>query len=67
MLLIFLIPGPRRIFTAREFVAGLEQEVRVGRSGREGWLRVRGDNGTHSGSSSGKMTQLNTKPILYIG
>ncbi|KAF4523249.1 hypothetical protein B566_EDAN006872 [Ephemera danica] len=59
--------GPRRVFTAKEFVAGVEREVEVGRAGREAWLRVLGDNGTHSGHSTGKMTQLNTRPVLLIG
>ncbi|XP_059484239.1 protein eyes shut-like, partial [Neocloeon triangulifer] len=59
--------GPRRIFTAKEFPSGSEYEVRFGRSGKEGWLSVKGDNMTHSGYSIGKMIQLNTRPFAYFG
>jgi len=48
-------------------VSGAEYEVKFGRNGKEGWLKVKGDNMTHSGQSIGKMIQLNTRPILFFG
>lgn len=61
-------PGPRRIFTPRAVfgkVGGVHM-VKFGRVGRQAWLQVDSlENVT--GSSPGRMIELNTKPTVYIG
>ncbi|XP_066907901.1 protein eyes shut isoform X2 [Halyomorpha halys] len=62
--------GPRRIFTPDPiFSQGIGKRihnVKLGRSGQEGWLQV--DNMPNvTGVSPGYLSQLNTRPIIYIG
>ncbi|CAB3370293.1 Hypothetical predicted protein [Cloeon dipterum] len=59
--------GPRRIFTTKDFGSGTVHEVRFGRNGKEGWLKIKGDNTTYTGQSIGRMVQLNTRPVAYFG
>ncbi|XP_065345545.1 protein eyes shut [Cloeon dipterum] len=59
--------GPRRIFTTTDFSSGTVHEVRFGRNGKEGWLKIKGDNTTYTGQSIGRMVQLNTRPVAYFG
>nr|CAD7458368.1 unnamed protein product [Timema tahoe] len=60
--------GPRRIFTPRPVTprANRPHTVRLGRVGQTAWLLV--DNlGNVSGRSPGRLSQLNTRPVLYLG
>ncbi|XP_046687687.1 LOW QUALITY PROTEIN: protein eyes shut-like, partial [Homalodisca vitripennis] len=60
--------GPRRIFTPRAVFSksGAVHLVKFGRVGPQAWLQVDNlDNVT--GTSPGRMTELNTKPTVYIG
>ncbi|CAH0389402.1 unnamed protein product [Bemisia tabaci] len=62
--------GPRRIFMSQPInvKAHLQQAhtVRLGRLGQRAWLTVDGL-GNVTGTSPGRLTQLNTKPIIFIG
>lgn len=60
--------GPRRIFTTQPVpdTGHLSHIARIGRVGQKAWLAV--DNqGNVTGKSPGKLTQLNTKSVLYLG
>nr|CAD7195211.1 unnamed protein product [Timema douglasi] len=60
--------GPRRIFTPRPVTprANRPHTVRLGRVGQTAWLLV--DNlGNVSGRSPGRLSQLNTRSVLYLG
>ncbi|KAI5704103.1 hypothetical protein M8J75_002023 [Diaphorina citri] len=61
--------GPRRIFTPNTISAKSKRggyTVRVGKNGQQCWLIV--DNmGNVTSKSPGRLTQLNTKPMLYLG
>ncbi|KAJ9586493.1 hypothetical protein L9F63_019851, partial [Diploptera punctata] len=60
--------GPRRIFTPHPVTQKLNRPhtVRLGRIGQLAWLMV--DNlGNVSGKSPGRLTQLNTRSLLYLG
>lgn len=60
--------GPRRIFTPRpiNFQSNKAHEVKLGRNGKTAWLAV--DNFPNiTGHSVGRLTQLNTNPVLYLG
>lgn len=64
------VSGPRRIFTPDPIVShGLSKQihnVKLGRSGQDGWLQV--DNMPNvTGTSPGYLSQLNARPIIYIG
>lgn len=65
---ILVLTGPRRIFTPKSVPgkAGRLHTVKLGRAGQQAWLQV--DNFENiTGSSPGKLTELNTKPVLFIG
>ncbi|XP_024082772.1 protein eyes shut isoform X2 [Cimex lectularius] len=62
--------GPRRIFTPQAVLDSNQRKqihtVKLGRSGQIGWLQV--DNMPNvTGTSPGWLSQLNTKPVIYIG
>ncbi|PSN38460.1 hypothetical protein C0J52_15614 [Blattella germanica] len=60
--------GPRRIFTPRPVAQkpNRPHTVRLGRVGQLAWLLV--DNlGNVSGKSPGRLSQLNTRSLLYLG
>ncbi|XP_069677103.1 protein eyes shut isoform X2 [Periplaneta americana] len=60
--------GPRRIFTPRPVTqrGNRPHTVRLGRTGQLAWLLV--DNlGNVSGKSPGRLSQLNTRSLLYLG
>ncbi|XP_068084858.1 protein eyes shut [Anabrus simplex] len=60
--------GPRRIFTPRPVTqrANRPHTVRLGHTGQNAWLLV--DNlGNVSGKSPGRLSQLNTRSVLYLG
>nr|CAD7259717.1 unnamed protein product [Timema shepardi] len=62
------VAGPRRIFTPRPVTprANRPHTVRLGRVGQTAWLLV--DNlGNVSGRSPGRLSQLNTRSVLYLG
>ncbi|XP_050527265.1 protein eyes shut isoform X2 [Daktulosphaira vitifoliae] len=60
--------GPRRIFTPKpiNFQSNKAHMVKLGRNGKTAWLAV--DNFPNiTGHSAGRLTQLNTNPVLYLG
>jgi len=60
--------GARRIFTPKpiNFQPKKAHVVKLGRDGRTAWLMV--DNFPNvTGQSVGRLSQLNTKPVLYLG
>jgi len=60
--------GARRIFTPRpiSFQPKKTHAVKLGRDGKTAWLMV--DNFPNvTGQSVGRLSQLNTKPVLYLG
>ncbi|KAF6214242.1 hypothetical protein GE061_008982 [Apolygus lucorum] len=62
--------GPRRIFTPQSVLDGGKgrdvHNVRLGRSGQTGWLQVDAMPNV-TGTSPGWLTQLNTRPLIYLG
>jgi len=60
--------GARRIFTPKpiNFQPKRAHIVKLGRDGKTAWLMV--DNFPNvTGQSVGRLSQLNTKPVLYLG
>lgn len=60
--------GARRIFTPKpiNFQPKRTHVVKLGRDGKTAWLMV--DNFPNvTGQSAGRLSQLNTKPVLYLG
>lgn len=60
--------GARRIFTPKpiNFQPKKSHVVKLGRDGKTAWLAV--DNFPNvTGQSVGRLSQLNTKPVLYLG
>lgn len=60
--------GARRIFTPKpiNFQPKKAHVVKLGRDGKTAWLTV--DNFPNvTGHSVGRLSQLNTKPVLYLG
>lgn len=60
--------GPRRIFTTQPVsdTGTIFHVVKIGRIGQRAWLAV--DNQRNvTGKSPGKLSQLNTRPIVYVG
>lgn len=60
--------GARRIFTPKpiNFQPKKTHVVKLGRDGKTAWLMV--DNFSNiTGHSVGRLSQLNTKPVLYLG
>jgi EYS protein len=67
-LLLITTSGPRRIFTPRPVTQRTNRPhtVRLGRIGQIAWLMV--DNLQNvSSSSPGRLSQLNTRSMLYLG
>uniref|UniRef100_T1HCE3 Uncharacterized protein n=1 Tax=Rhodnius prolixus TaxID=13249 RepID=T1HCE3_RHOPR len=62
--------GPRRIFTPQAIIDSGQgkqtHNVRLGRSGQIGWLQVDSMPNV-TGISPGWLSQLNTRPIIYVG
>ncbi|XP_050426579.1 protein eyes shut isoform X2 [Adelges cooleyi] len=60
--------GPRRIFTPKpiDYTPNKAHVVKLGRNGKTAWLAV--DNFANvTGQSVGRLTQLNTSPVIYLG
>lgn len=60
--------GARRIFTPKpiNFQPKKAHVVKLGRDGKTAWLMV--DNFPNvTGQSIGRLSQLNTRPVLYLG
>lgn len=66
----FTLIGPRRIFTPQAIIDSGQgkqtHNVRLGRSGQIGWLQVDSMPNV-TGISPGWLSQLNTRPIIYVG
>lgn len=59
--------GPRRIFTTQPIEAGARDYlVKIGRTGRRGWLFVE-NLGNVTGRSPGNLIKLDVLPVLYLG
>lgn len=59
--------GPRRIFTTQPIDVGARDYlVKIGRTGRRGWLFVE-NLGNVTGRSPGNLVKLDVLPVLYLG
>lgn len=59
--------GPRRIFTTQPIEGGARDYlVKIGRTGRRGWLFVE-NLGNVTGRSPGNLIKLDVLPVLYLG